>query len=189
MKTTRFLFLTAVAAVLLQGTSLASQSNSVPQQTPSQSREASDSSEDQKDGQVRSEKNQTGAGDSDVRQNSPERRTRHVTQRRPNQSHARPAPLNHQVGSGKTAAASSLRPETLENGMGFYQMGPTTSNGIPNKTINHHGAPVPSATGAINGQQFRSPRGPGARLASSGGPLTATRGTAVINGTNMKRKP
>jgi hypothetical protein len=188
MNTARFLFLMTVGAVLLQGTSLASQSNSVPQQTPSQSREAS-SSEGQKDGQVRGEKNQTGAGDSDVGQNSPERRTRHVTQRRPNQSHARPAPLSHQVRSGKTPVTSSLRPETLENGMGFHQMGSTTSNGIPNKTINHHGAPVASPTGAINGQQFKSPRDPGARLASSGGPLTATRGTAAINGTNMKRKP
>lgn len=189
MKTTRFLFLTTVGAVLLQGISLASQSNSVPQQTHSQSREASDSSEGQKDGQVSREKNQTGAGDSDVGQNSRERRTSHVTQRRPNQSHARLAPLNHQVRSGKTAVASSLRPETLENGMGFHQMGSTTSNGIPNKTINHRGAPIPSPTGAIKLQQFKNTRDPGARLASSGGPLTATRGTAVINGTNMKRKP
>lgn len=190
MRTMRFLFLTTVGAVLLQGTSLASsQSNSVPQQTHSQSREASDSSEDQKDGQVRSEKNQTGAGDSDVGQNSPELRTRHVTQRRPNHSLVRPAPLSHQMHAGKTPVANSLGPEKLENSMGFHQMGPTTSNGFRNKTINHHTTLIPSAAGAINGQQFKSPRDLGARLASSGGPLTATRGTAVINGTNMKRKP
>jgi len=181
--------LMTIGAVLLQGTSYGRQSNSASQQTPSQSRETTHSSEGQKDGQVRGETNQTGAGDSDVAENSPERRTRHVTQRRPKQSHARPAAPHHQVRSGRTPVASSLRPETLENGMGFHQMGSTTSNGIPNKTINHHGSPVPSPTGAINGQQFKSPRDPGARLASSEGPLTATRGTAVINGTNMKRKP
>jgi hypothetical protein len=190
MKTARFFFVMMIAVVLLPGTNLASQSNSVRQPTPSQSREASDSSERQKGGQVSSGKNQTGAGDSDVGQNSPERRTGHVTQRRPNQSGARPASVSHQVRSGKTPVARNLRPETLENSMGSsHRMGSTTSNGISSKTINHHSAPIPLPTSALNGQQFKSPRDPGARLASSGGPLTAARGTAVINGTNMKHKP
>jgi len=188
MKTPRFIFLMIVWAVLLQGTTLARQSNSASQQTPSQSRETSDSSHGLKDGQVRSEESQTGAGDSDVGQNSPERGTRHVTQRRPSQSHAKPVP-SHQVRSGRTPTASSLRPETLENGIGSHRLGSSSSSGVPNRTVSHRTAPAPTATVAVNGQQFKNSRDPGARLTSSEGPLTAARGTAAINGTNMKRKP
>ena len=188
MRTLRFLFAMIVAAVLLPETSLASQSTSVPQQSPSQSRETSGSSEAQTDSQVGREKNQTGAGHSDVGQNNPEPGTRHVIQPRPNQSHVKPA-LGHQVRSDRTPVARSLRRETLENGVSFHQMESTTSSGVPNKTVSHYSAPVPAATVAVNGQQFRNTRDPGARLAVSGGSLSATRGTAAINGSNMKRKP
>ena len=188
MRYERFIFLTIIGAVLLQGKSLARRSNSAPQQSPSQSRETSDSSGGQKNGQIRSEKNETGAGDSDVGQNRPERGTRLVTQRRPSQSHAKPAP-SYQLHSAKTPAAGSLRPETPENGMGVHLTGSTTSSGVPNKAVSHRTVSAPPATVAVNGQQFKNSRDPGARLASSGGPLTAARGTAAINGTNMKRKP
>ena len=188
MKTARFLFLMMIAAGWLRGTGFASQSNSASQQTPSQSRETSDSPEGQKDGQVRSEKNKMGAGNSDVGQDSPEHKTKHLTQSRPNQSHAKPAP-SHQVCSVKTLATSNLRTQMPENGQGFQQKGSPASTGISNRVGNHHSVPVPPPTVAVNGQQFRNPRDPGARLASSGGPLTATGGTAAINGTNIKRKP
>jgi hypothetical protein len=190
MKAACFLLLMIIAAVLLQGASFASQSNSPPQQLPSQSREksASGSSESQKDGQVRSEKNQTGTEDSDAGQNTPERGTRHVTQRRPNQSHTKLAP-SHQVHSGKTPVASILQPQTLEKGAGSHQTGSSTSSSAPTRAINYRRTPVPPAAVAVNGQQFKSSRDPGARLATSGGPLTTARGTAAINGTNMKRRP
>ena len=60
---------------------------------------------------------------------------------------------------------------------------------VSSKAASHRSVPVPPATVAVNGQQFKSSRDPGARLASSGGPLTAAKGTAAINGTDMKRKP
>ena len=191
MKTVSFLVLLLmmmIGALLLQSPSLASEANSVPQQTPSQGRETSDSSEGLKDGQVRGEENQPGAGDSDVRQNTFARGTRRRTQRRPNQSHAKPAP-SHQLRSGNTQVANGLRSETLGNGLAFQRLGSLTSSGVPNKTGSRHIAPVSPATVAVNGRQFESSRDPGARPASIGGSLTAARGTAAINGTNMKRKP
>jgi len=188
MKTARFLLLMIIAAALLRGTGFARQSNSAPQPTPSQSRETSarDSSAGQKDGQAGSEKNQTGAGDSAVGKNNPGRESRHVSRRRPKQANAAPS---HQVHSARTPVAGSPRTAMFESGMGFHPMGSTTSSGGPNKTVNHRNAAVPPATGGLNGQQFKSSRDPGARLASSGGPRTATGGAAVINGTGMKRKP
>jgi len=188
MRTAHFLLSMMIAVALLQGTSLTSQANSVPQQTASQSRGTSDSSEGQKDGQARSEKSQTGEADPGVRQNKPERGTSHVTQRRLNQSHAKQAP-SHQVRPGRTPVASSLRPETLENGVGAHQTGSSTSSGSRSRAINYRSAPVPPRVVGVNGQQFRSSRDPGARLASSGGPVTTTKGTAALNGTNMKRRP
>ena len=188
MKTARFLFLMMIAAVLLRGTSFARQSSSASQQTPAQSRQTSDSPEGQKDSQIRIEKNQTGAEESDRGQVSPKPGTRHVPQRRPAQSHTKPAP-GHQVHSSRTPAVSSPGPVTLENGMGFHHLASATLSGSPNKTVSHRSAPVPPATVSVNGQQFKSARDPGARLASSGGPLAAARGTAAISGTNMKRKP
>jgi hypothetical protein len=190
MKTTRFLFLITIGAVLLQGTNLASQSNSVPQQIPSQNRERSISDQPRdsnRDSQVGDEK-PAGTGDTDREQNAPERATRRILQRGPKQGHAKRAP-SHPLHSAKTPAPSNLRTETLESGMAFHQLGSTTSSCVPNKTVRYRSFSVPSASVAINGQQFKNFRDPGARLARSGGPLTAARGTAAINGTNMKRKP
>lgn len=183
MKTTRFLLVMIVGTGLLQGTGFAQQSNSASQQTPSQSREtfASDSSDGQKDGQIRRAGIPHG-------ERSAERGTRHVRQRRPKQSHPKPAP-SHQLHSDKTRAASNPRTEMPENGKGFQQRGSTASTGIPNRVVNHRSVPVPAPTVAINGQQFRNSRDPGARMATSGGPTSSTRATGAINGSAIKRKP
>jgi len=64
-----------------------------------------------------------------------------------------------------------------------------TSDGVTNRTVIH--GTVPARTGtvaALGGEQFRNRRDPGARLASSGGPANSTRGAAVINGSDMRRK-
>ena len=190
MKAMRFFLLMFIGAGLLQGTSLASQPNSASQQTPAPRSEASagDSSDAKKDGQVRSERDQTGVGDSGGERNSPERGTRHLRQHRLNRSDAKPAPT-YQVRPGKTPATNNLRSEMAGNSKGFQQRGSTPSIGLPHKMVNDRSVPVPPPTVAVNGQQFKNSRDPGARLTVSGGPLTATRGTAAINGTDMKRKP
>jgi len=191
--TKRFLFVMLLmmsGAVWLRGAGFARQSNATPQPTPSQSgqKTVSDQLHDSNsDRQVQDEKH-AGNGDEDRALNSPAHGTSHVTQPRPNQSRTTLAP-RHQARPGKTPVASGLLAETLEDGIGFHQTGSTRSSGVPNRTVNPRSVSVPPPTVAVNGQQFKSSRDPGARLASSGGPLAATRGTAAINGTNMKRKP
>jgi len=188
MKTARFFFFMMIAAVLLQDRSFARQSDSASQPTPSQSRKTNDSSESKQDSQVRGEGIQTGVEGSNGEHKSLDGGTRNVRQRHPSRGRVKPGP-GHQVRSGKTAAASGVRPETPGNGMGFHLTGSATSSRVANKTVSHRSVSAPSPAVSVNGQQFKGARDPGARLASSGGPPTAARGTAVINGTNMKRKP
>jgi len=186
MKTARFLFLVMIAAVLLQGTSLASHASPASQQTPSQRGQQS-AGDEQKNGEVRHEKGQVGAEEAGERAKLPAGVSRSA-ERRARTSYSKPL-SSHQQHPAKTPAACNPRTAMPENGMGFQLTGSTTSSGGPGKTVNHRSTPVPPATGAVNGQQFKNARDPGAHLASSGGPLTATRGTAAISGTNIKRKP
>jgi hypothetical protein len=59
---------------------------------------------------------------------------------------------------------------------------------VPGQAVSHRGLSAPSPAVSVSGQQFKNSRDPGAHLAISGGTMTAARGTAAINGTNMKRK-
>jgi hypothetical protein len=64
------------------------------------------------------------------------------------------------------------------------------SPGVPGGVLDHGRRSVrPPVAAALNGQQFTNARNPGARLAIRGGTANRTGGTAVINGTDMKRKP
>jgi len=47
----------------------------------------------------------------------------------------------------------------------------------------------PPVAAALDGQQFRNAHNPGASLAIRRGPASSSGGTAVINGSDMKRKP
>ena len=179
MKTARFLFLMLmmmIGAGLLQGESLALQSNSASQQTPSQSREQSDSHQ-QKNGEARGEKEQPPPAQAG--EGPPPAGALKTGKRRPRTNYSKPV-SSHQ-----------LRPANTPTG-GITRLQQTASNAVttvPSKAVNRHSVPAPPPAASINGQQFKSSHDPGAHLASSGGPLTATKGTAAINGTNMKRKP
>ena len=186
MKTAPFFFLMIVGAILLQASSPA-QSDSAPQPTASQNGKKSAGNQ-RKDAEVRDEKNQTRSGKVDEDQGPSARLKRSATKRRPSAGHSKPFP-SHQSRPAKTPLASHLRSATPENGIGFHFTGSDTSSGVPSKTVSHRSAPLTPPAVAVNGQQFKTPRDPGAHLASSGGPLTTTRGTAAISGTNMKRKP
>jgi len=180
MKTARFLFLMLmmmIGAGLLQGESLALQSNSASQQTPSQSREQSDSHQ-QKNGEARGEKEQPPPAQAGEGPKPPAGALK-TGKRRPRTNYSKPV-SSHQ-----------LRPANTPTG-GITRLQQTASNAVttvPSKAVNRHSVPAPPPAASINGQQFKSSHDPGAHLASSGGPLTATKGTAAINGTNMKRKP
>ena len=177
-------------AVLAGGVSLGSRSVQAQEPTLSQCNEksANSSSPDgSKDTQVRGQENQMGK--------YPDRNGKGFAtakigtrNRRPAASHVKPTP-SRQLRSAKTPAAKDLRTAAPQNVPGSHQTGLTLSSNAPGKTIRHSSLPVPPSTVALNGQQFKNFRDPGAHIATSGGPANSRRGTAVINGSDMKRKP
>jgi hypothetical protein len=190
MRKARILLPMIFWSVLVQGASFGSQSGQAQEQTSSQSGEksAKDSSPDgSKDTQARGQKDQMGEyldenekGFAAAKEGTPKRR--------PAASHAKPAP-SRQPSSGKTPTANNLRTETPRNALDSHQTGSTMPSPVPNKPLKHPSMTVPPPTMALNGQQFKNSRDPGAHMATSGGSANSARGTAVINGSDIKRKP
>jgi len=187
MKTERLLFLMVSCACLLQSASFARQSNPAEHQTLSQNGEKT-AGDHQKGAAVRGEKDRTRSGEAGDSQERSTGLRRTATKHPPSATHSKPAP-SHQLRPGKTRTTNGPRTDAPGIIRGLQQTRPKASTTVPNKVVNHRSVPVPPPTVAVNGQQFRNSRDLGAHLAVSGGPLTATRGTATINGTNMKRKP
>jgi len=180
VRCSRFLFAMMVAAILLQGTSLASQSNSAPSQKTEQS-----TSEQQTNGEVRGEKEQTPLAQAGEGTRPPAGASR-TAKHRSRASSSKPI-STHPAAPAKTPTKN--HGSEVPRSVAKQQTGLKAVAAVSSKAAGHRSVPVPPATVAVNGQQFKSSRDPGAHLAVSGGPLTATRGTAAINGTNMKRKP
>ncbi len=178
-------------AVLVGGASFGSQSGQAQEQTSSQSSEKSaNSSRAGSSGtQARGEKDQTTEYlPADENQKSFSAVKAGTRKHRPAVSHAKP-PQNRKLRSAKTPAAKNLQTEALQNVPGSHQTSPSLSPNGPGKTIRHSSLAVHPSTAALNGQQFKNSRDPGARMATRGGPANSTRGTAAINGTDVKRKP
>ena len=178
-------------AVLVGGASFASQSNQTREQTAATSHEksANSSRAGSNDTQSRREKDQTTEYlPSDENQKSFGAIKAGTRKHLPAVSHAKP-PQNRQLRSAKTPAAKDLQTEALQNVPGSHQTSPSLSSSGPGKTIRHSSRAVHPSTVALNGQQFKNARDPGARMATSGGPANSTRGTTAINGTDVKRKP
>ena len=182
MRTAQFFFVMIIGAVLLLDTSFMGQSNQAPEPTLSQDR----SPDRSKDRQTGGAKDQTGNYLNDNQKTLPGRKAG-VPEHRPVGVGAKPAPSHHPR-SGKALAINDPRSETGRNVLDSNPTSSTRSSDLPDKTLKHPSVPVPAPTVAIDGQQFRSSRDPGARMTSSGGPANATR-SRVINGTGMKPKP
>lgn len=185
MKTARLPLLMILATLLLPGTSRASQVASAPQQAPSQSSEKS--ANDQKNGAVRSEKDQAQSGESEVDKPLASV-TRAKTKHAPTMSHSKPA-QSHRPRPARTPTTNSPRTAAPGNIAALKQTGSRVVTPVPKRAVSQRGPSAPPSVVSVNGQQFKNSRDPGARLAISGGPLTAARGTAAISGTNMKHKP
>jgi hypothetical protein len=176
--------------VLVHGTSFGSQSGVAQEQTSSQSAEksANSSRAGSNDTQARGGRDQrTEYLPSDENQKSVVAVKAGTRKHRPAVSYAK-LPQNRQLRSAKAATAKDLQTEALRNVPGSHPISPTLSS-VPGKTVRHSSRPVSPSTVALNGQQFKNFRDPGARMASSGGPANSTRGTGTINGTDVKRKP
>ena len=181
MKMLRFLLLVMIAAVALERVGFAGQSSPVSQQAPSQ---RSDKAAEQQTNDARNGTDQTRSLEVDQ---SPKRLvTRNTTKSRPSVRTSK-AP-RRQVRPDKRPATNNLRAHATGGATGLQQKSSKSATAVSGKTAGHRTPPVSSPTVSVNGQHFRNSRDPGARLAVSGGPLTATRSTGAINGTNMRRK-
>lgn len=183
MKTVHFLLLMTIATVSLQGAGFAGSSSPAPQE-PSQTAKATEKPIHE----ARTGTDQARPGEADQNQNSPARRTRNATKHRPSVSTSKVVP-RRPVLPDKTIAANNRRTYATGGQAGFQLTKSKAATGAAGKAAGHRSPPVPPPAVSVNGQHFRNSRDPGARLAVSGGPLTATRGTAAINGTNVRRKP
>jgi len=182
MKLERFPFIAMVAALLLQGTGLAAHTSPALKQATSQS---SEKSGDQQKDEVRNAKDQTRTKPADENREQSADVMRIISKRPPIASHSKPV-SNHQPPSAKTLTTKGGRTEAPGRVAAPGQTGSKAN--VPNEAVSHRPSGPASAV-SLNGQQFKNSRDPGARLAVSGGRLTSPTGTAVINGTNMKRKP
>lgn len=184
MKTVR-LFSLMIAALFLPSTYLAAWEIVASEQGTQQ--RAEKSANNQQKQEIRKEANQAHSGRADPNQNRPASQTRSAARRRLSVNSPR-AVARHRVRPDK-AAANNLDARAMGRATGLQQTSAKAATPISANAASHHSPPVPPPAVSVNGQHFRNSRDPGARLAVSGGPLTAARGTAAINGTNMRRKP
>lgn len=178
-------------AALVGGACFGGQSGQAQERTASQSGEKSDNSPRARSNgtQARVEKDQTSEYlPSDENQKSFASVRAGTRKPRSALSHAK-SPQNRQPRAGKTPATNGVRTETLPNAPDFHQAGSTMPSQVPNRPLEHASTPVPPPTVALNGQQFKNARDPGARMATRGGSVNYARGTAAINGSDIKRRP
>jgi hypothetical protein len=185
MKKVRILFVWMTAAVFLPGASLAQEGDHPSQQVVSQSGEKSAAQQNET---VRGDKDQSRPIGTDQNREEPATVTRTTAKHRPGTSRSKPAPT-YRARSITKPTANSPRKDEPGRIAPVEQIGSKTVANIPNKAVSRHRPSVPSSAVSVNGQQFKNSRDPGAHLAASGGPATTARGTAAINGTEMKRKP
>ena len=187
MKIVRLFFVMMIAVVLLPGTSLARQADHSSQQAPSQSGDKSDS-DYQRDVELRDENGQVRPREVDKISKRSASLTKTTTKRPSSTIHSQPA-VSHPRRLNKTPATSGARVDTPGIVTGPQRTSLKTAVPVRNQAVGHGSLSAPSSDVAVNGQQFKSSRDPGAHLAISGGPLTSAAGTAAINGTSMKHKP
>jgi hypothetical protein len=184
MKSVHFLLVMTIAATVLPGASLGQQADHPSQPAASQSGEKST---DQRKGEIRNDEDQARAREAGHNQEPMTDMTRTTTKRRPIVSHPKPVPT-YRAHPATAPTTNSPRVGALRT-VPSEQMGSRVATDIPNKVIKRRSPFAPSSTVAVNGQQFKNSRDPGAHLAASGRRLMSPRGTASISGTNMKHKP
>jgi Sperm antigen HE2 len=185
MKMVPLFFVMMVAVVLLPGTSRARQADHSSRQETSQSGDKSYSNY-QRDVKLRHGVARSREVDQISKRSAS--LTKATTQRGSTTIHSQPA-VRQSWRLNKTLAANGSRIDTSRTVTGPQETSRESAVPMPSQAVSHRNLPAPSSAVSVNGQQFKNSRDPGAHLAVSGGPLTSSRGTAAINGTDMKRKP
>ena len=177
-----------IAAVLLPGTSLARQADHSSQQAPSQSGD--------KSGSELSERCRTPGrkwpgsfGEKLITISKRSASLTKTTTKRPSSTiHSQPA-VSHPRRLNKTPATNGARIDTPGIVTGPQRTGSKTASPSQTKRSAMAACRLPSSHVAVNGQQFKNSRDPGAHLGNQRRAPDFSGGTAVINGTDMKRKP
>jgi hypothetical protein len=195
MKAARFLFAMLFLAISMPGVGLGYLFAQSTQQASSQSDEKAASSavaDEQKNMQSTDRKNQNGEN-TDGKPTNSEKASKTIIKRSSVVSPAKQAPSYRQVRSAN-ATTETLRSSAPETAPHFSQTAASSADSgktdtVSTKHLSTRNNPAPVSSFAVSGQQFKNSRDPGARLAVNGGPANSTRGTAAINGSNIKRKP
>jgi hypothetical protein len=185
MITVRTLFTLTIAAALLLDASFAQDGDHPSQQAVSRS---SEKSTDQQKDEVRNHKDQARSKEPDEIQKQSTNGMRATARHPTSVSYSKRVPTHQarsvmkpQSNSPRIADAGSITPPD--------RLGSKADSKISKNVVSRHSQFVPSSAVSVNGQQFKGSHVPGARLVASGGPATTPRGTAAINGTDMRRKP
>jgi hypothetical protein len=176
-------------AFLSWGATLASPSAQAQESTSQHSDKlvTNSSSDDSKEVQARRAQNQTGGNANENGKSSAAAKIG-VHNLRPSARQMKPAQSRQPHAANATAA--ELQTETFRSILTADQTRqPTMPPEATNKLLKHSSPPVATPTVALNGLQFRNSRDPGARMTTSGGLANSTRGTAALNGSEMKRRP
>ncbi len=181
MKRTCLLFVLIIASVLLPGTSLARQGDHPSPGVPSQSNEKSNAQ--QKDNLANAKASPNVADVKEHPADVTQTPARHPSSVR----HSKPVPINR-AHPAKTPTKKSARTDATGSVASPEPVRSNAQRYIPNTAVSVHRPATPSPAVSVNGQQFRNSRRPGARLVANGAPATTARGTAAINGTDMKPK-
>jgi hypothetical protein len=184
MKIGRFFFESVVVALLIQSSSFAREAGPAMQQAVAQTPDKSVSASSEEKGAVSAREKETSTGNADHELINPVRPKKQISKYQ-TLSHTKPVPV-HRSQSINTIGSVPARASAIDSRVAG--LAPNHS-GSSQSTSNRKISLSLSSSAAVNGQQFSNPHNPGARLAAAGGPLTASRGITVLNGTNMKRKP
>lgn len=184
MKLERSLCMLMMAAALLEGSALASRASSAPQPATAQS---SETSTDRQKDEARNQTEQTPPKEADEIEGPSAGVTRTGTTRRSAASHPKPVP-SPRLRPAKMPTKNSSRPDAPGRVAVPEPTRSKAATSLPNRSASRRPSELPSAV-SVNGQQFKNRRDPGSRLGVSGGPPSTPRGTAAIDGTNMKRRP
>jgi hypothetical protein len=195
MRTVQFLFAVLFFAGSVPGAGVGYSFAQSTQPASSQNGEKAVSgaeADGQKNAQSTKGKNQYD-GSSDERPINSKNASKTKVKRSSSVSPAKPAANRRLSPSANALTADNLRTAAPENAPHFSQAATSTASGTttaaPSKPRSNRSNSDPVPSFAVSGQQFRNSRNPGAHLVVSGGPANSTRGTAAINGSNIKPKP
>jgi hypothetical protein len=184
MRIPRFFLAMILLVVPGQGSGFASQSNQIPEQGSSQS-----GGKPVGETQANEGKAASAGNESSVEANQNRQTAKKISAVKRLSLLGQPKSASTRAHSVKPAENSGIAASTPADVMTLHQSSGGPLAGVSGRRSASHNPPVPSTSVSVGGGQFKRSRVASARLVTTGGPANSTRGTAAINGSDMKRKP